>query len=184
MEEKQEHFETEKHKECNCHNSNKTENTIKFILLLLALFLASYLAVYYVSDQIRHSYYIPRTQLETIDNIIKEQDKLFNEISTFPMQNRISKELSNPIEMYKNDAEDAYKIVINLKEFGNNTDNIKLNITDKEITINGSNETYKKNSEKHYEFSQNIVFPEKIDKKQIKKEIKRNKYIITLPIDD
>lgn len=184
MEEKQENNEPKEYAQCNCNKSNQTENLIKFALLLLALFLASYLAVYYVLDQIRHSYYIPQAQLESIDKILKEQDKLFESMGALPMHNSVTKELNNPIEIYKNEAENAYKIVLNLKDFDNNPENIKLDIMDDKIIIRGNVETNKKNLEKRYEFTQTIVFPEKIEKDKIKKETKKNKYIITLPIDD
>lgn len=184
MDSKEEIQEQQNQHHCNCDNNSKTEKMIKFALLLLALFLASYLAVYYILDQIRHSYYIPRTQLESIDKIIKEQDKMFDSMGTLPMYNEVTKDFNTPVEMYKNDAENAYKIIINLKDLNNNPENIKLDINKNSITIKGISQTNKKNTKKHYEFSQNIVFPEQIEKDKIKKEHKKNKYIITLPIDD
>ena len=48
-------------KECHC-DEHKTEHWAKFALLLLAVFIACYLAVYYVMDQMRHAYYVPAAQ--------------------------------------------------------------------------------------------------------------------------
>ena len=68
----EEYRENNNDKSCNCTNHN-SGHWIKFALLLLALFLASYLAVYYILDQMRHAYYIPSAPVENIDRIIKEQ---------------------------------------------------------------------------------------------------------------
>lgn len=168
--------------ECHCEE-HKAVHWMKFAMLLLALFIACYLAVYYVLDQMRHSYYIP-SRMDNIDNVLQEQDKMFNDMSTFPMQYNAMKTIKNPVETYKDDKHDAYIVIVNLKPFNNNPDNINVNVDENKVSISGEEEKMGKNSEKIYEFSQSFVLPEKIDTEKVTKEKSGHKYIITLPIDD
>lgn len=175
--------------EINSHNhkQEKTESWIKFALLLIALFIACYLAVYYVMDQIRHAYYIPSMPVENIDRIIKEQDKMFERdfgLGAFPMQNKALMIMKAPVETYKDDKDNAYKMIINLKPFNNNPKNIDIKISDNQISINGVSEKSKGNAEKIYSFSQSFVLPEKIDTQNVTKEKQGHKYIVTMPIED
>ncbi len=178
--------ENKEFKECNCdeHYHNKTENWIKFALILLALFLACYLAVYYIMDQMRHAYYVPAMPMENIDRIMKEQDKMFEDMGALPMNNKAFMNIKNPVETYKDDSDDSYKMIIDLKPFNNNPDNINLDIQNNKISISGKAEKTKKHSENVYSFSQSFVLPENIDTNNVKKEIKHHKYIITMPIED
>ena len=170
-------------KECHC-NSHKTEHWVKFALLLLALFIACYLAVYYVLDQIRHAYYIPAAPIENIDRIIREQDRLFNEMSAFPMHNSAMMAIKSPVETYKDDTTDSYKMIINLKPFNNNPNNVKINIDENRISVKASSEKSKKHSDSVYKFTQSFVLPEKIDTEKVTKEKIKNKYVITLPVEN
>ncbi|MBS4760338.1 MAG: Hsp20/alpha crystallin family protein [Clostridium sp.] len=169
-------------KECHCEE-HKAEHWVKFALLLLGLFLACYLAVYYVLDQMRHSYYIP-SRMDNIDKILQEQDKLFNEMTTFPMHYNAMMNVKSPVETYKDDENDAYKVIVDLKPFNDNPDNINVDIKSNRVSISGEEEKSGKNSENVYAFSQSFVLPEKIKTNKVKKEKSGHKYIITLPIDD
>ena len=100
----------------NSCDNDKVCHLIKFAVLLITLFLACYLAVYYIMDQIRHSYYLPAMPLNNIDKIIEEQDRMFEkDLGTFPMQSRALKHMKSPVETFKDDKINAYKIFINLK---------------------------------------------------------------------
>ena len=176
MEENNHNIESKKEEE-------KSSCWAKFALFLIVLFLACYLAVYYILDQMRHSYYVP-TNMENIDKILQEQDKMFNNMTIFPMHYNAMVNVKNPIEMYKDDKQNAYKIVVDLKPFDNNPENINVSIDDKKIDITGEAEKVKNHSENIFSISQSFMFPEKIDTDEITKEKSGNKYIITLPIDD
>lgn len=186
-------MENKEFKECNCDETNhksRTEHMVKFALLLLALFLASYLAVYYVLDQMRHAYYIPSAPMENIDRIINEQDKMFQKDmgimapSAFPMQSNALMAVKSPIETYKDDKNDEYKMIINLKPFNNNAKNVNVDVQEDKISVTALGEKAGRHSDKVYSFSQSFVLPEKIDTDKVTKEIKHNNYIITMPIED
>jgi len=168
---------------CNCKNET-IWNLTKFAILLLTLFLACYLAIYYILDQIRHSYYLPAMPLENIDKIIEEQDRMFEkDLGTFPMQSRVLKQIKSPVETFKDDKSQAYKIIVNLKEFNNDPKNIKLDIQDDKVSIMGINQKTGKSNEKIYTFTQSFYLPEKINTKAITKEQSGTKYIITMPLE-
>lgn len=61
--------------------------------------------------------------IENIDRILNEQDKMFQKdfgMGVFPMHDRAMMMVKNPVETYKDDNADAYKMIINLKPFNNN----------------------------------------------------------------
>ncbi len=172
----------QKFKECHCAEHN-AHHWLKFAIILITLFLACYLAVYYILDQMRHSYYIP-SKMDSIDKVLQEQDKLFNEMTTFPMHYNAMINVKSPVETYKDDENDAYKIIIDLKPFNDNPDNIKIDIKSNKVSISGEEDKTEKNSEKVYAFSQSFVLPEKIEADKVTKQQSGHKYVITLPIDD
>lgn len=175
--------ENKEFNECRC-DSHKTEHWVKFALLLLALFIACYLAVYYILDQMRHSYYIPHLPMDNIDRIINEQDRIFEGMGALPMHNNALMMMKTPVETYKDDNQDAYKMVIDLKPFNNNPNNVTVDIQAHKVSVTGLGEKTGKHSDKVYSFSQSFVLPEKIATEKVTKEKTRHKYIITMPIED
>ena len=156
---------------------------VKFALILVSVFLATYLAIYYITDQIRHSFYSPVLPIDDIDKIMKEQDKLFNQNKDLPMQDFANKSINNPVETYKDADSNSFKLVIDLKQFQNNSKNIDIKVKDNSVTVRGLSDKTDKNSEKIYVFSETYMLPEKIDEDKITKEHIKNKYIVTMPID-
>ena len=132
----------------------------------------------------RHAYYLPATPLENIDKIIREQDKLFNNATTLPMHTNTLKHFDNPIETIKDEKSNSYKMIIDLKPFNNDPKNIEIKIKENQIDAKGLGEKSKKNTENVYVFTQKYVLPENIDEDKVTKEKVKNKYIITMPIDN
>lgn len=188
MDENKESKETDK-------TEHKSECWIKFALMLFALFIACYLAVYYILDQMRYAYYIPSAPIENIDRIISEQDKMFNKemremgammpnMGALPMHNSAMMTIKSPIETYKDTENNEYKMIIDLKPFNNNPKNVDIKINKNKVSITAAGEKSGKHSDKVYSFSQSFVLPEEIETDKVTKEVKHHKYIITMPIDD
>ena len=81
-------------------------------------------------------------------------------------------------------ADDAYKIIIDLRPFDNNEKNIEVKTNGNMVTINAAGE---KNSHKGQEitrYSQTFAFGEKINSDEITKVRQNNEYIITIPFID
>ena len=148
------------------------------------LFLTFLLAILHIVNQTRYTYYIPYTKLENIDKIIKEQDKMFHEMTTLPMRDNTYNTYKSPVETIRDENENAYKIIIDLKHFNNNPKNIKFNINKNTVSVEGTNKTTQNHKDSLYSFSQRFVLPEKTDNNDIKKEILNDKYVITIPIED
>ena len=176
--------ENKEHNVCNCNHQKSNHHWIKFATLLLALFLGCYLASYYILDQIRHAYYLPSMPIDKIDRIINEQEKMFEGMGALPLKNSTLMNIKMPIETYKDDENDTYKIVIDLKPFNNNENNVSVDVQRHQISINGIGEKTNNKGQNLYSFSQSFMIPEKIDTSKVKKEKSGNKYIITMPIED
>lgn len=165
---------------CDCSK----ERWVKFALILLAVFLGCYLASYYLLDQMRYHFYSPHVRpIHNIDNVIDEQDKLFDDFDAMPVDlNSMMPVNSSIIQTFKKD--DAYKIIIDLKPFNGEASNIKTTISAERISIDGEKFSSKKNTQSDYSFSQSFVLPEKINVRAVTKEKVKNKLIITLPLID
>lgn len=179
----EENTEKKEFKECHC-DEHKTEHWVKFALILLVLFIACYLAVYYVLDQMRHAYYMPPMPMNNIDRIINEQERMFEGMGAMPMHNAAIMMMKTPIETYKDDSQHAYKMIIDLKPFNNSPNNVSVDVQKNKISVNGLGEKAGKHSDKVYSFSQSFVLPEDIDTDAVTKERKGHKYIVTMPIED
>lgn len=163
---------------------------VKFALLILALFLGSYLATYFIIDQTRHSYYInPMRESgymnKYYDEALWDKDfkREFNEMETrmnprkhlFGRHNQI-------VETFRTD--DAIKLVIDLKPFGNKIENVKVNVDDNKISISGQNDKKLVEGEKEFFYSQTFTINDNIKKDDVSKKKVGHKYIITIPLCD
>lgn len=170
----------ENFKSCDCSN----DKWIKFALIVAAVFLGCYLATYYMLDQMRHQYYYTHVRpIHNVDNVLREQDKILNAFETEPLDLNTMIPVTSPVvQTFKKD--NAYKMVVDLKPFGGNTDNIKLKIRPDKVSISGENFVNKRNKESDYAFSQSFILPEKIDTSKVTKDVIKGKYVITLPFED
>ena len=162
---------------CDCGK----QDWLKFALLLLAVFLGCYLTSYYLLDRAHHKYYTPVRPIHNIDNVLREQDKMFDEMEAIDLSTLLPPN-TPVVQTFKKD--DTYKIVVDLKPFNGEPSNIKTDITPDRISIYGEKMSKKRNSETDYAFSQSFMLPEKINPKAVTKEKVKGKYIITLPIED
>jgi len=77
---------------------------------------------------------------------------------------------------------DAYKIIINLKPFGNNEKNVEVNTEGSKLTINAAGETKKHNKEAIVHLTQSFIFPEEADLAKLSKFKDGDRYIIVVPV--
>ena len=171
--------ENEEKKLPRCRNTG--EDWLKFGLLLLVVFLGCYLASYYLLDRAHHRFYGSIRPIHNIDDVIKEQDRMYDEMEAVDLSNMLPPN-APIVQTFKKD--DAYKVVIDLKPFNGEPSNIKTDIKSDRIKIWGEKNVKKSNSQSDYAFSQSFVLPEKINTKAVTKEKVKGKYIITLPIED
>lgn len=172
--------------ENNINNENKQENLqensqediknnnsqiLKYILIIAVVFLATFAAVYTVVDMNMN-----RLGLKPFIVTFKEAQKMFDEEAKFI-------EKSSPLPVRIEEKKDKYIITVNLKNFDNNPDNIKIETLENGITISGEMKKNKDGEIKESSFYQNVMFPNKIDTDKISKETKGNNMIIILPFE-
>lgn len=176
----------------NQENNNKNssidkESWIKFALLIVAIFLGSYLATYFVIDQSRHAYYqegpyfrhmMPQREMMFDDF----NDKMFlDEFRNIEKQMKKSNAFaSRPIVKVFN-TEDSLKFVVCLKPFDMKAENVKVDVKGNQLTIQGKSEKVKKHSDNVFVFNQSYTLPENVDVSKISKKEIHKKLIITIP---
>lgn len=162
---------------------------VKFALLILALFLGSYLATYFIIDQTRHSYYINPMHgkgfmNKPYDEVLWDRDfkREFDEMESKMMPKKHLFRNHQVVETFK--TNDAIKLVIDLRPFGNKVENVMVNVDDNKISISGSNDKKLIEGEKEFFYSQTFTINDKINKDEITKKKIGHKYIVTIPLCD
>ena len=154
----------------------------------LLTFAGSFLAFYLLAHQTYLHYFSPmKNKISKMEeNIAQDFSKMEKEAMDFKgLSKRELNRLKNKISAIQSAKyEDAYVIVIDLKQFGNNEENIRFSLNGNVATISGTSKKSKHNSENEYYFTESFAIPEKIKINAITKEKINNKYIITLPIED
>lgn len=160
----------------------------KYLGLVLATFTGAFLAFYFVADITVHHMMSPKYRIHKMEQFMKEQERMLGNIDKQVSNDDIipllpPRKMLNLIHIVKGD--DVYKIIVDLKPFDNNTNNINVDVDGRIVTVSGKVEKNKPNSENIMSFSQAYEIPDNFDKTKITKVKKHNKYIITIPtIDD
>ena len=149
----------------------KNSNILKFVVLIIVIFLATFMAVYFVVDKAMHNLGI--TPLIVSFN---QMEKIFDESSKYLDNN-------SPAPVKIEEKNGKYIITINLKSFDNNPDNINVSVDENGIKINGMIKKVQDNETSEKSFYQSVIFPKSIDEENYQKEIKGNKMILTLPLE-
>ena len=176
---------------CNCgneHNINDEKELNKnqwkkYLGVVGATLLGSFLAFYFVADMTIKHLTDPVYQFRKFDRMMEQQAKDMDK-----MDRRMMREMGMP-HFHKNKSmvmvdkdDDEYKIVVDLRAFDNNEKNVKFDLKNNMATISASIEKEKRHEDSIVEFSQSFYLSGNIDSKNIKKEKERNKYIITIPL--
>ena len=156
------------------------------LLVGLLAFLGSFLASYFLIHQVM----IYHWEKAKRHNIVKYEQQIMNDIDK--NSHKIHRKEHETFQKFKNKIsaiqsskyEDGYVIVIDLKHFNNDENNIRFNLNGNVVTVSGNIVKNKKNKENSYFFTETFEIPEKIDFSEIKKEKIDNMYIITLPIEN
>ncbi len=157
----------------------------KIFVYSLMTFLGAFLAFYVLMHQTMFHFFKTRHHAPIIN------EKSFNNFEK-DIENDFEKLEKREINKFKNKIsavqtlkyDDAYVIVINLKPFNNNEDNIRFSVNGNIATVSGNVIKNKRNGESSYYFTESFEIPEKININEIQKEKIDGKYIITLPIEN
>lgn len=153
---------------------------MKTILTALLIFLGAFCAFYVVFDWhmktlFPHAFRPIRHDMERmIEKDMGAMNGLMKE------ERRFAKKSANVIHLEQ--TRNAYKILIDLRAFDNNENNLQVSTNGNILTINGRSIRKSKNNEQISEFQQNYMFGSNVKLADLTKETNGNYYIITVPI--
>ena len=179
---------TEENTTCNCEKNHSEEikknNLMKYLGIVGATLLGSFLAFYFIADMTIKQLTDPVYQFRRMDKMMERQAKDMEKFDRKMIRDMGYKNRRNAPVLIEN-HDDEYKIIIDLKPFDNNEKNIKFDLNNNIATVSASIEKEKRHSNSVIEFSQTVYIDGEIDnKKGIKKEKEHGKYIITIPLKD
>lgn len=152
---------------------------LKCLLCGLMVFLGAFCAFYVVTDwhfksMMRMKHRMPyekrmedfaRREMRDFDSFMKKENKMFKK-SIIHIQN----------------TGKTYKIIVDLRAFDNNENNIQVTANGNILTIAGRSVQKSKHNEQITEFQQNYLFGNNVKLGEMTKETNGNYYIITIPI--
>ena len=109
-------------------------------------------------------------------NDMREMDRMFKNERFIPQKS------AGVIHLEQ--SKDAYKVLIDLRAFDNNENNVQVLTNGNLLTINGRTIKKSKHNEQISEFQQNYMFVNNVKLKELTKSTNGNYYIITIPIDN
>lgn len=145
------------------------KNILKYAGILIAIFLATFCAVYVVVDMNMN-----RLGFTPFVVGFQQFEKIFDEDSKYVEKN-------SPARVKIESKSDKYVITINLKSFDDDPDNLDITIAESGIKISGKVIKNDNNQVRENSFYQSVMFPQKINEDKASQEHKGNKLIITLP---
>ena len=107
-----------------------------------------------------------RNQMRDMDNMFKAEKEF-------------SARASNVIHLEQ--GKNAYTILIDLRAFDNDENNVKVGSNGNILTINGQTIKKSKRNQQISEFQQSYMFGDNVNLKEMTKEVKGHFYIITIP---
>lgn len=175
--------------------NNRTEETVKVreeyrtmcsnhplmkaLMTGLLTFLGAFCAFYVVADwHFKNSMHNPYAgRMERIaEKEMQSMEKMFGKA-----ERNFARKTANIIHLEQ--MGDVYKIIIDLRAFDNNENNVQVTANGNILTINGRSIRKSKHNEQISEFQQNYMFGNNVKLNDLTKETNGNYYVITIPID-
>lgn len=158
---------------------HKKGSFYKYLGLFFAVLIGSFLAFYFVVNTTINSLMSPFAAMHRMDKEFAKFDKDMQFVREIP-PHLVSRH--NTVDFVK--SSDEYKFIIDLKPFNGDANNIKINLEGHDITISGDAVIKNKNSETFNSFSQTYTLDDSANIEKMTKKTVRDKYIITIPLED
>lgn len=154
---------------------------LKILFIGVLIFLATFCAFYVVADwhfkRMFEAQFMPPARMERMmRKDMHKMDKLMRE------NMRFSDKSANVIHIEQ--SKDFYKVIIDLRAFENNENNVKVSTNGNLLTINGRTVKKAKHDEQISEFQQQYMFGSNVKLDDLTKETDGNFYVITIPIEN
>lgn len=147
----------------------------KALLTGLLTFLGAFCAFYVVSDW--HFKRMMHPPIGKMDRMMRREMR--NMDNMFRAEKELSARASNVIHLEQ--GKDAYTILIDLRAFDNDENNVKVGSNGNILTINGQSIKKSKRNQQISEFQQSYMFGDNVNLKEMTKEVKGHFYVITVP---
>ncbi|MBR1424168.1 Hsp20/alpha crystallin family protein [bacterium] len=155
---------------------------LRGLLIALLIFLGAFCATYVVIDWHMKSM-LPRDFIQDTRKLDKEMQRDIRSMNNILKDRKIlaAKQIG-VIRMEKGD--ENYKVIIDLRAFDNNENNVQVLANGNILTINGRSVRKSKHDEHISEFQQNYMFGNNVKLHDMTKETEGNNLVITIPIDN
>lgn len=131
--------------------SEQNSQLLKFVVIIVVIFLATFAAVYTVVDMTMYKLgFQPFITLSNqVEKMLKDEEHYFEKNSPAPVK----------IETKNN----KYIVTVDMKSFNNDESNFNIDIKENGIKISGEYQKDKEGEMKQNSFYQNVIFPNKIN---------------------
>ncbi|MBQ8668238.1 Hsp20/alpha crystallin family protein [bacterium] len=150
----------------------------KSMLAGLLTFLGAFCAFYVVSDW--HYKKMMTAPFTKMDRAFKKEMRTVDNM--FRAERGFATRAANVIHLEQ--GNDAYRILIDLRAFDNNENNVKVGSNGNILNINGQSIKKSRKNEQISEFQQSYMFGDNVNLKEMTKETKGHYYIITVPFSE
>ena len=164
---------------------SKKEKCLKFFLIFIGTIIGAFLAFYFAVDMTFKIMMSPEYHMRRADKMIEQMDKQFSRDMRRMDKDImvIGREMPNPVAILEED--DGYKVVINLKPFGNTAKNIDVNVENGNLLkINASKDVKKGDKENMMSMQQAFLLENNVDFNKMTKDEEKGKLVINLPYEN
>ena len=164
---------------------SKKEKCLKFFLIFIGTIIGAFLAFYFAVDMTFKIMLSPEYHMRRADRMIEQMDKQFSRDMRRMDKDImvIGREMPNPVAISEED--DGYKVVINLKPFGNTAKNIDVNVENGNLLkINASKNVKKGDKENMMSMQQAFLLENNVDFNKMTKDEEKGKLVINLPYEN
>ena len=164
---------------------SKKEKCLKFFLIFIGTIIGAFLAFYFAVDMTFKIMLSPEYHMRRADKMIEQMDKQFSRDMRRMDKDImvIGREMPNPVAISEEDG--GYKVVINLKPFGNTAKNIDVNVENGNLLkINASKDVKKGDKENMMSMQQAFLLENNVDFNKMTKDEEKGKLVINLPYEN
>lgn len=187
--------EQEQFKECHCNEEHHHHNhmcckdgCLKYAVIFFGTIIGAFLAFYFVADFTMKTLFNPVYQMHRAEKMMRDMDKQIDKDFNKTFKNfdkdmkGFSKVVLNPISIAEN--ADGYVVTISLKQFGNTSKNVNVNVSDDNILkIEASNQYKKGNKENMLNMVQSYQLQRNVDFDKMTSKEEHGNYIVTIPFE-
>lgn len=161
-------------------NCRERHSFWRTLLAALMTFLGAFCAFYVVADwHYKRMATFPYASGGKIERMMQKDMRAFDKMM-YSENRDFARKAAHVIHMEQD--KNAYKVIIDLRAFDNNENNVQVTTSGNVLTINGRSIKTSKNNEQIAEFQQNYMFGNNVNLANLTKETRGNFYIVTVPI--